>query len=231
MAHTLAGSGLAAEGVQVTFSAGRVTVVAEDVPLGVILSEWSRLGQTQFVDVERIASSRVSVQMIDVPEPEALRTLLRAAAGYVAAPRPEGVPGTSSFDRVLVMAPSGRRPPRQPPARASDGLAPVGTPVAAPGFDDVSGEDVAAEPMQESPAFTDTADQLELIEQLRERYRRPPTSTGSFGQPSSFLPASPAAAGETGMQSAERPGVIMAPDDEPPRPGGRRPPVRPQRPD
>ncbi len=44
-----------------------------------------------------------------MPEAQALDTVLRSAAGYVMAPRMAGSPGTSRYDRIMILATS--RPP------------------------------------------------------------------------------------------------------------------------
>ena len=108
----------AADGLELSFDGGRVTVIAANVPVATILMEWSRVGGTDFVAADAIAGPPVTLALRDVPESEALRVLLRAATGYVAAPRLATTSGLSSFDRVLIMAvarrPAGSRPTYAP---------------------------------------------------------------------------------------------------------------------
>ena len=119
-----------ADGVEVTFSKGRVTVTAHDVPVQTILEEWATIGDTQFVDVDKLVAVPVWLQLIDVPEADALRVLLRNAAGFVAAPRAAGAADGSTFDRVVIM-PASRSvssipaSTQLPSARTVPGLAPV----------------------------------------------------------------------------------------------------------
>ena len=225
-----AGQAVAAERLELSFDAGRVTVVADQVPLRVVLEEWARLGNTRFVDADKLSGPPVSVQMVDVPERDALRVLLRSATGYVAAPRPAGDAGASAIDRVLIMA-SGRRPtPRRPPTPPSTGSPPgqgLLAPPAPAGQEDPQG--IVARPS--GPALTGPADELELIEQLRDRYRPRSTPAGAFGQPSFLPPAQSSPQGETSVQSAPRPGVIVTPEDRQQRPRGPSIPVRPLTPD
>ena len=92
---------------------GRVTLDAQDVTIRQILAEWARVGKTRIVNLERVASGTVSLQLSGVPEPQALEIILRPVAGYMAAPRPTPLPGTSAYDRILILAVSTvTNPPR-----------------------------------------------------------------------------------------------------------------------
>ena len=104
-----AGSASAAGELSVKIANGRATVIAKDVPVRQILAEWARVGDTKVVNGEKVMGGPITLELVDVPEKEALDILLRSAAGYITAPRPENVAGASQFDRVLVLATS--RPP------------------------------------------------------------------------------------------------------------------------
>jgi hypothetical protein len=65
--------------------------------------EWARVGQTKIVNVERIPGGPLTLELDEVPEAEALDLLLKSVTGYVAAPRPVGVPTLSRYDRILVL--------------------------------------------------------------------------------------------------------------------------------
>ena len=115
------------------------------MPLRQILEEWARLGNTKIVNAEKVVGSPITLELIDVPERQALDTLLRSAAGYLAAPRPVGVMGASVYDRIMIL-PTSRPPaavasaappafqPRQPPPLepADDDDEPVNMPFANP---------------------------------------------------------------------------------------------------
>ena len=88
---------------------GRVTVIADNVPLRQILQEWSRVGQSKILNIDKVTGPSVTLQLIDMPEKDALDILLRSASGYIAAPRPEMIAGASMYDRITIMAVS--RPP------------------------------------------------------------------------------------------------------------------------
>jgi len=103
----LAGGMLAASpafaDVKLTMGHGRVTLVAKDVTVRQILTEWARIGQTKIINLERIPGGPVSMELNDVPEAQALDVLLRSVAGYLAAPRPVDAANLSHFDRIVVM--------------------------------------------------------------------------------------------------------------------------------
>jgi hypothetical protein len=100
--------------LSVKIANGRATIIAKDVPVRQILAEWARVGDTKLVNAERVAGGPVSLELVDVPEKEALDILLRTAAGYIAAPRPANLAGASQYDRVIILATS-----RAPAATAS----------------------------------------------------------------------------------------------------------------
>lgn len=96
-------------GLEISFHNGRVTLIADDIPVQTILQAWSEIGQTMFVDAEELRAESIRVELVDVDEIEVIRILLRQAAGYVAAPRSPVPIGQSRFNRVLVMGTS-RKP-------------------------------------------------------------------------------------------------------------------------
>jgi hypothetical protein len=102
----------AAADVQLTMQNGRVSLVAKDVTVRQILTEWARVGQTKIVNLERIPGGLVSLELRNMPETQALDILLRSVSGYLAAPRPIEAANLSQFDRIVVMATSAA--PRAP---------------------------------------------------------------------------------------------------------------------
>jgi hypothetical protein len=126
--------------VQLSIRDGRVTLVAKDATVRQILTEWARVGQTRFINAERIPGGPISVQLTDVPEQQALDLLLRNLSGYVAAPRPTAVSSLSRYDRILVMPTAAAQ--RQPLAAAA-AVSPVAQrPGAAPTEDTADDEPV-----------------------------------------------------------------------------------------
>lgn len=94
---------VSAQQVSVSMNDGHVTLVADNAPLWMVLSEWARVGKTNIVNAERLGGPPVTLQLVDVPEAKALETLLRTAGGYVVAPRAVDIPGASRYDRILIM--------------------------------------------------------------------------------------------------------------------------------
>jgi hypothetical protein len=93
-----------ADELTLTMNQGSVTVVAERVSLKQILAEWARVGKTTIVGAERLSGPPLTLHLENVPERQALETLLRSAAGYMAAPRLQpAAPGASLYDRILIL--------------------------------------------------------------------------------------------------------------------------------
>lgn len=92
-----------AQTVSLQFNNGRVTLNAQNAPIGQILSEWARVGGTRMVNHQRVSGPPVTLELIDAPERQALEVLLRTAAGYVVTAR-EGTGGASMFSGVVILA-------------------------------------------------------------------------------------------------------------------------------
>lgn len=90
--------------LKLSFQNGRVSIDATSVPVRTILGEWAKIGGTKVVGAERIAGAPVTVKLVNVTEAQALETILRSVAGYMAAPRTAATTGPSMYDRILVMA-------------------------------------------------------------------------------------------------------------------------------
>lgn len=93
--------------VRIAIANGHVTVSATDATAREILTEWARVGQTRIVNIERISGAVMSIELVNVPEAQALDTLLRAVGGYLAAPRAVAVANASLYDRIYVLATPG----------------------------------------------------------------------------------------------------------------------------
>jgi hypothetical protein len=100
----LAAPGLVAAGeVRLSIKDGRVALAARDATLREILAEWERVGGTRIVNRDRVPGTRLTLELANVTEEQALTTLLRPIAGYLASRRlgPEG--GASVFSRIILM--------------------------------------------------------------------------------------------------------------------------------
>lgn len=89
--------------VQLTMKDGRVSLVAKDATVRQILTEWARVGQTKIVNVERVPGGPVTLELINVPEAQALEVLLRSLSGYITAPRAVEAATLSRFDRIILI--------------------------------------------------------------------------------------------------------------------------------
>jgi hypothetical protein len=133
-----------AEELALAIAEGRVTLTAAEAPLGDVLAEWSRAGNTRFEGVGELGSARVTLHLEGVPEREALRLVLRPAAGFLAAPRRSQGSGASIYDRVWIRADR-----RAPQAAASQDRRPP-----------------PPRPVREAPPVLSAAEQRERLQRL-----------------------------------------------------------------
>ena len=99
----LAGSAAAQSPVSIQFQNGFVTVTARNAPLRTILQEWARVGRTNIINAERVTGGPMTIELVNVPEQQALATLLRGITGYVVGARQVASTGPSSFDRIMLL--------------------------------------------------------------------------------------------------------------------------------
>jgi hypothetical protein len=97
---------------------GQVTLKAQNVPLPAILNEWARVGNTNIIGASQLTGAPVTLELAGVPERQALEVLLRSVSGYLLALRPEGTPGASAYNRILIMPASAAPRPLPQPAAA-----------------------------------------------------------------------------------------------------------------
>lgn len=109
--------------VKLEIRAGLVTLDARDATVPQILAEWARVGRTTVVNAEKAPAGPVTLVMTGVPERQALETLLRTSAGFVAAPREADQPSASAYDRIVVMP--GLRPAVVPVNTARPATSPM----------------------------------------------------------------------------------------------------------
>lgn len=98
-----------AQDLKLAIDNGRVTLIAENVPVSRILAEWARVGQATVLNGEKLTGPPVTLHFENHPEREVLEVLLRSASGYIVAPRPTMLANASAFDRILIM-PTSRAP-------------------------------------------------------------------------------------------------------------------------
>ncbi len=198
--------------LKLSIGAGRVTIIADNVPIRTILQEWARLGQSKIVNGEKVLGAPVTLRLINVPEDEALDVVLRSASGYLAAPRDVQVANASRFDRIVILATS--RPTSSAPAPAPAAMpmpqqpsfqSPNGSPQ--PPVEDDQEPDDQSNPQGAQPQAPVTAQRPGPIQVT-------PPSSPNGAQPNPNQPPQPL--------TAPRPGVIQPPPQgqpqQPPRP-------------
>ena len=141
--------------LRLEFRDGYVSISAASVPLREVLTEWARLGQTRVVNAEKISGAPLTLELTHVPEKQALEILLRSVPGYVAARRATSIPGSSQFDRIVVM-PGTVAPPNPAAAAPPPPLPPA--PMPAMAVDD-----------QDEPVQQEAPDQAGAIEQDQDQ--------------------------------------------------------------
>jgi hypothetical protein len=233
----LAGPGLAAAGeVRLSITNGRVDLVARDATLREILIEWERVGGTRIINRDRVPGTRLSLELANVTEDQALSTLLRPIAGYMASRRlgPEG--GASAFSRIILMpalaTPAtfiAAAPAAAPPPNAGG---PSGTPPGRQGVQrrvlpDGRVVTVMDESQADDPgdAATSTAPGL-----MRPPFNAPPRQPGQEGSdapqpdlqpnqappPTATAPVVPMTVGKPGVLPVTKPGAAPAGPIKPP---------------
>ena len=181
---------------------GRVTIRAQDALITDILAEWARVGNTAIIDADELVDQTVTIELVDVPEAKALRTLLRTASGYLAAPRAAMGEGGSRFDRILILATS--RPAARVATVASPGRAAASTPRASGAFGQRRGV-VPSAPRGRTPSTVSPAQQ-EQLDQLQRLLQQPDGTGADAPQPGAVQPV-------IGTVPAARPGMPMGTAD------------------
>jgi len=220
--------------VQLTMQNGRVTIIAKDATVRQILNEWSKVGKTTIVNVERVPGQPMTLELRNVTEGQALEVLLRSLSGYITAPRAEQAANLSQFDRIIIMPtlasarPASSAPPppvfqQQQVPTYSQQQAPPPVMAPPPADDDVEDErpapnvqipNIPPQP-QRSPAFNAVPMQAPTTAPQGTYPGMPiggmptPTNQPVQVQPPTAAPVSP-------FGGVAVPGMIVAP---PPQPG------------
>ena len=217
--------------VQLTMKNGHVSLVAKDATVRQILTEWARVGHTKIVNLERVPGGPISLQLIDVPEAQALEVLLRSLSGYITAPRPVGEANLSVFDRIIVIptlasarpATSSAPPPpvfqqapqfnNQQPADDDDkpvtNLPPAAAPQRGPVFNTFPQPQVVNPQAPQMPQPGGVVNGTVPPAQTPAQAAPSPTPTAPFGGvsvPGMVAPAPPTAPGQQPGQPVRRPG-------------------------
>jgi hypothetical protein len=116
--------------VQFSLRNGRVTIIARNATVAEILAEWAKVGHTTITNAEKLSHDRVTLELTNLYEQQALDVLLRAASGYTAALREVPVENASQFARIAVTPYSMAPRTNDMAASAANGSASAGYQVA-----------------------------------------------------------------------------------------------------
>lgn len=109
-----------ADTVQLSVGDGRLSLVAVNATPAQIFDAWSKAGGILVVNADRLSGPPLTLTLENVPEEQALDTLLRPVTGYLARRRTSPAPSASIFDRIVIVpTPAGTRPATTMPAPAA----------------------------------------------------------------------------------------------------------------
>jgi hypothetical protein len=90
--------------VSIQFQNGNVTVrTTGRTPLRTVLQEWARVGRARIVNAESVTVTLEQIELVNVPEQQALSVLLREVSGYAIGEREALSSGPSRFDRIMLL--------------------------------------------------------------------------------------------------------------------------------
>ncbi len=89
--------------LRLQFHGGLVDLSAHAVTVAEILNRWSQMGGTTVVNGDQIQSGPMSLDLVDVPEREALSVILRGVPGYLLAEGADPNPARSVIGRIVVL--------------------------------------------------------------------------------------------------------------------------------
>ncbi len=219
--------------VQLTMQGGRVSLIAKDATVRQILTEWARVGHTKIVNVERVPGGPVTLELINVPEAQALDVLLRALSGYITAPRPVEAANLSRFDRIIIMPtlaaarPATSSAPPPPPAFQQGPQFNTQPPADDDGDDERPAPNGAVPPAPRGPVFN-TFPQPQVVNPQTAPMQQPGVAGGAVA-PAPATPTARPTAPTAPYGGVAVPGMVAPPPPAPPgqQPGAPgQPPVR-----
>jgi len=226
----LAGPASAGE-LKLSMQDGRVTIIADNVPLRQILQEWARVGQTQIVNVDKIANQTVTMQLVNASEKDALDVLLRSANGYIAAPRAVQAANAATFDRVTIFVSAKAAPAQsanatpptfQRPPMPDDSDEPINVAVPPQMVNQQNGQPYPGMPPSIPPQLQQLQQQNQMIQQqllqqqgLQAPGMSPLTSPRPGALPQPALPSGVPNPYQPTLQKPGGPGGPGGPGDQP----------------
>ena len=98
----------------------RVWLTATDAPVRQILAEWARRRGATIVNADALPDSRLTLELTDVHERQALHAVLSDTPNYIVTSAAADSDGSSTFDRILILRTSGTPPPAPQTETAED---------------------------------------------------------------------------------------------------------------
>jgi hypothetical protein len=92
--------------LQLSVKSGLVTLVAQNVTVREVLTEWHQRTGCQFVNAEKLTGGPVNLEFSGRPELEVIDSLLRGAAGYMVGPPANEAQTGSICGAVYILASS-----------------------------------------------------------------------------------------------------------------------------
>jgi hypothetical protein len=88
--------------VQIGFSGGRVSVLAVNAPVSEVLTAWAREGRTQVFGAEYVTARRITINLNNVAEGDALAAIVGSPSWYTTVAR-EPAPSESALGRIVIL--------------------------------------------------------------------------------------------------------------------------------
>jgi hypothetical protein len=222
LASVLAASSATAQtsAVSIQFQNGNVTVrTAARTPLRTVLQEWARVGKARIVNAETVSVTLDQLELVNVPEQQALAILLRDISGYAVGAREVASTGPSQFDRIMLLPRSVGNTSPGPRPTSVVSTAPPPPPIAFIAGDPDDDPNAAARRLpaaQQGLTNAAVAAARDAAAAGAQNSDRNPSEDGQRPGPATSTPANPFFSGPSG-----RPGQIA------PAPPQQRNPLRP----
>jgi hypothetical protein len=196
---------------------GRVSLLAQNVSLRAILREWTNANGTTFVNADRLPDTLVSLQLTNLPQREALATLLRGVSGYVVGQGAGGpdriviLPQSAPVNNLAQSSDPSSDPVLQPQQPSLAEISPDVPPMAGPGRGSEPLNRAGGEPMAAGVAGTSAAVSPKSVPFVRINSSDAITDVVNGVNPETLLPPA---------MRAETPLLVTPPDTRTGTPGG-----------
>jgi hypothetical protein len=88
--------------VQIGFSGGRVSVLTVDAPVSAVLTAWAREGHTEVIGAEYVAARRITINLNNVAEADALAAIVGSPSWYTTVSR-QPAASESALGRIVIL--------------------------------------------------------------------------------------------------------------------------------